>query len=99
MSMIYCVHARNSVGRVVVMASHATIDEALTAAGSVLRRGSAFVWIVDGKGNLILPTDQVKIRLDHLAARRDASQADSINRLPDLVALPRITMLPSTTIQ
>jgi hypothetical protein len=34
MSMIYCVHATNSVGRVVVKASHATIDDALTEAGS-----------------------------------------------------------------
>jgi hypothetical protein len=61
---IYCVRATNSVGRVVLMASRATVDEALTEAGSVLSRGSAFVWIVDGVGNLILPADQVKARLD-----------------------------------
>jgi hypothetical protein len=67
MSMIYCVHATNSVGRVVVMASHATIDEALTEAGSVLNSGSAFVWIVDRDGNLILPADQVKVRLGRSA--------------------------------
>jgi len=67
MSMIYRVYAKNSVGRVVVKASHATIDEALTEAGSVLSSGSALVWIVDEEGNLILPTDQVKARLDQSA--------------------------------
>ena len=65
---IYCVHARNRVGRdVVKAASHATIDEALTEAASELSNGFAFVWIVDGDGNLILPADQVKARLDQSA--------------------------------
>ena len=67
MSMIYCVHARNSVGRVVVMASHATIDVTLSEAASALSSGSAFVWIVDGGGNMILPPDQVKARLNQSA--------------------------------
>jgi hypothetical protein len=60
---IYCVHATNSVGGVVVKASRATIDEALTDAGVALSSGFARVWIVDERGNLILPTDQVKDRL------------------------------------
>ena len=61
---IYCVHAATNVGRTVVKAAfHATIDEALTEAASALSSGSAFVWIVDGDGNLILPPDQVKARL------------------------------------
>jgi hypothetical protein len=61
---IYCVHATNSVGGVVVKASRATMDEALTEAGFALSGGSARVWIVDERGNLILPADQVKARLD-----------------------------------
>ena len=68
MSTIYFVHAATSVGRVVVRAdSHATIDEALSEAASALSSGSAFVWIVDGGGNLILPPGQVKARLDRSA--------------------------------
>ena len=61
---IYCVHATNSVGRVVLKASRATMDEALMEAGSALSNGSTFVWIVDGDGNHILPADQVKSRLN-----------------------------------
>ena len=68
MSTIYFVHAATSVGRVVVRAdSHATIYEALSEAASALGSGSAFVWIVDGGGNLILPPDQVRARLDQSA--------------------------------
>jgi hypothetical protein len=69
---IYCVHATNSVDRVVVKASRATIDEALADAGLALSNGFARVWIVDERGNLILPTDQVKARLNSPAkAQRD----------------------------
>jgi hypothetical protein len=60
---IYRVRATNSVGGVVVKASCATIDEALTEAGIALSGGSFRVWIVDERGNLILPADQVKARL------------------------------------
>jgi hypothetical protein len=68
MSTIYCVHAATSVGRTEVKAaSHATIDEALSEAASALSSGSAFVWIVDEEGNLILPPDQVKARLGQSA--------------------------------
>jgi hypothetical protein len=68
MSKIYFVHAATSVGRVVVKAaSHATIDEALGEAAVALSAGSAFAWIVDGEGNLVLPPDQVKVRLDQSA--------------------------------
>ena len=57
--------SHSTVGRVlgrteVKAASHATIDVALSEAASALSSGSAFVWIVDGEGNLILPPDQVK---------------------------------------
>ena len=40
-----------------------TIDEALSGADSMLDNGAASVWIVDGEGNLILPADQVRLRL------------------------------------
>lgn len=68
MSRLYCVHAAKSVGTAVMKASRATMGEALREAKSLLSSGAAFVWIVDGEGNLILPADQVKARLDHLAS-------------------------------
>jgi hypothetical protein len=52
---------------VVKAASHATIDGALGEAAVTLSSGSAFVWIVDGEGNLVLPPDQIKARLDQSA--------------------------------
>lgn len=65
MSTIYIVHASTRVGRAVARtASHATIDKALEEAAVALTSGSAFVWIVDGDGNLILSPDQVNARLD-----------------------------------
>ena len=75
---IYCVRATNSVGRVVLMASRATVDEALTEAGSVLSRGSAFVWIVDGDGNLILPAVRSKPVWIKGPERREISLTDRL---------------------
>ena len=63
MSMIYFVHAATSEGIPAVMASRATIGEALTEAEFELSGGAAFAWIVDEEGNLILPADQVRVRL------------------------------------
>ncbi len=67
MSTIYFVHAAPSVGIPAVKASRATIDEALREAEFELSGGAAFVWIVDGEGNPILPADQVKARLNQPA--------------------------------
>ncbi len=68
MATIYCVHAAKSGDTPAMKASRATMDEALREAKFLLSSGSAFVWIVDGVGNLILPADQVKARLDYLAS-------------------------------
>ena len=69
---IYCVCARNRAGGVVVQPPVATIEEALAEAGFALNGGTARVWILDERGDLILPTDQVKARLDPSArAPRD----------------------------
>jgi len=67
MSTIYFVHAATSAGIPAMKASRATIDEALREADFELSGGAAFVWIVDGKGNLILPADRVKARLNQSA--------------------------------
>jgi hypothetical protein len=45
-----------------------TIDEALRGAKFMLGNGADSVWIVDGDGKLILPADQVKLRLESLDA-------------------------------
>jgi len=63
MSMIYFVHAATSEGIPAVMASRATIDEALREAEFELSGGAAFAWIVDEEGHLIVPADQVRVRL------------------------------------
>ena len=68
MSTIYFVHAATSVGRMVARAgSHATLDEARNAAAFALSSGSAFVWIVDGGGNLILPPGEIRAHRDRSA--------------------------------
>ena len=67
MATTYIVHAATRVGRAVARASHATIDRALGEAEAALTSGSAFVWILDGDGNSILPPDQVNARLDRSA--------------------------------
>jgi len=64
MSTIYCVHAATGEGVGAMKVSRSTIDEALREAAFALSSGSAFVWIVDGEGNLILPPDQVELRLN-----------------------------------
>ncbi len=42
----------------------ATIDEALHGASAMLGEGAPSVWIVDSDGNLVLPDDQVRVRLN-----------------------------------
>jgi len=63
MSTIYFVHAATSAGIPLVKASRATIDEALREAEFELSGGAAFAWIVDEEGHLIVPADQVRVRL------------------------------------
>jgi hypothetical protein len=48
-----------------------TIDEALRGANFMLGNGADSVWIVDGEGNLVLPPEQVRVRLNpqELSAR------------------------------
>jgi len=50
---------------------YATVSQALRSASELLAEGAPSVWIVDSAGNLILPADQVRLRL---AASRFASR-------------------------
>ena len=45
-------------------AFYATVDEALRGARFRLGNGAVLVWIVDRDGNLVLPADQVALRLE-----------------------------------
>ena len=45
-------------------AFYTTVDEALRGARFRLGNGAVLVWIVDRDGNLVLPADQVALRLE-----------------------------------
>jgi hypothetical protein len=62
MSTIYCVHA-STVGKAAIRASRGTIGAALREAKFLLCSGHDFVWVDDGKGNVILPTAEVRALL------------------------------------
>ena len=40
-----------------------TVESTLRTADAILGKGADSVWIVDREGNLILPADQVRLRL------------------------------------
>ena len=61
-------------GRTATSPPCATIDEALRGANFMLGNGAASVWIVDGEGNLILPADQVRLRLNRSTWRPSANR-------------------------
>ena len=42
-----------------------SVDEALREAEKTLAAAGDIVWIVDEAGNLVLPADQVRLRLQH----------------------------------
>ncbi len=42
----------------------ATLEDALRGARFMLGNGAPSAWIADGDGNLVLPADQVRLRLD-----------------------------------
>jgi len=41
-----------------------TVDEALDGAGVLLVAGAPLVWIVDSYGEIVLPVDQLRVRLN-----------------------------------
>jgi len=45
-----------------------SVDEALREAEKTLAAAGDMVWIVDATGNLVLPADQVRMRLQHRSA-------------------------------
>jgi hypothetical protein len=59
----FFVTAAATQGRTTTSPPCATIDEALRGANLMLGNGAESVWIIDGGGNLVLPSEQVKSRL------------------------------------
>ena len=49
-----------------------TVEAALRAADAILAKDAELIWIEDREGNLILPADQVKLRVRSLRAAPDA---------------------------
>ena len=45
--------------------AHKSVDDALQEAEKTLSAAGDIVWIVDGAENLVLPADQVRMRLQH----------------------------------
>jgi hypothetical protein len=48
--------------------AYATVEDALAAASELVNEGAKAVRILDDEGNLILPPDQVRLRLNPSAA-------------------------------
>jgi hypothetical protein len=60
----FFVTAATTPGRTASSPPCETIDEALRGANFMLGNGADSVWIVDGEGNLVLPPEQVRTRLN-----------------------------------
>jgi hypothetical protein len=64
MPMRYFVTTKSALGVKTNPKQFKTIEEALDGAGVLLGDGEPLAWIVDGDGNLVLPADQVRVRLN-----------------------------------
>jgi hypothetical protein len=49
-----------------------TVEAAIRAVDVILAKNAELIWIEDREGNLILPADQVKLRVRSLRAAPDA---------------------------
>ena len=59
----YLVVTKSAHGAKTSNARYATIDDALRSAKVLLEGGARSVWIINSSGDLILPADQVRLRL------------------------------------
>jgi hypothetical protein len=70
----FFVTAAATPGRTTSSPPCSTIDEALRGANFMLGNGADSVWIVDGEGNLVLPPEQVRTRLNS----KESSTTESV---------------------
>jgi len=64
MPTCYLVTTKSAEGAKTSNARYTTIEGALDRASLLLGNGEHSVWIIDGAGNLVLPPDQVRLRLN-----------------------------------
>ena len=62
----YLVTTKSEHAAKVSKARYATVDDALRCAKVLLEDGAPSVWIISSQGDLILPADQVRIRLHEI---------------------------------
>ena len=53
---------------------YATVSQALQSAKALLSDGAPSVWIIDNEGHLILPADQVRLRLTAVGSGSDKTR-------------------------
>ena len=73
MSTSYLVTTKSAHGAKTSNTRYATVDAALQSAKGLLERGAPAVWIINSSGDLILPADQVRIRLHEISCEPRAS--------------------------
>ena len=94
MPTYFCITATKSPDLTASSPPCATIDDALMGANIMLGNGAASVWIVDGDGNLILPADQVTLRLNALDPALSVAAVDNNAISKPAASLP-LPPLPS----
>jgi hypothetical protein len=73
MSTRYLVTTKSAHGTKTSDARYATVDDALRIAKGLLECGAPSVWIINSSGDLILPADQVRLRLREISTEPQAS--------------------------
>ena len=73
MSTRYLVTTKSAHGAKTSDARYATVDDALRSAKGLLECGAPSVWIINSSGDLILPADQVRLRLHEINTEPRAS--------------------------
>jgi len=63
MSPKYVVITKSALSARLSNVRYTSVEEALLSARTLLGDGAASVWIIDNIGNLILPAEQVRLRL------------------------------------
>ena len=69
----YLVTTKSAHGAKTNNTRYATVDDALRSAKVLLEDGAPSVWIVNSSGDLILPADQVRLRLHKIDTEPRAS--------------------------
>ena len=64
MTKCYLVASKFAQGVRTTNARYATVAEALSSVNELFDNGVSAVFIIDSEGNLILPADQVRLRLN-----------------------------------